>query len=520
MPIEIDWNEVTEFKERLERCEIQEGDCQKMLLFLNVLIELREVAEAQKISLQRYVRRVFGFKTESTRKIKGKKKEPGDLDSAKPDKEKPKGHGRNGVSKYPGAEKVSVAHEKLSAGCQCPDCDKGKLYEQNKAGVEIRFKGRPPIEAKVYELEKLRCNLCGKVFTADLPEEAGGAEKYDETVGAIIGVLKYGSGFPFNRLEELQANAGIPFPASNQWEAAENTAHKIYPVFEELKRQGAQGEVIYNDDTTGRILELMKDNEESERKGIFTTGIVCTGEENQIALFFTGRNHAGENITEVLRQRQKESGAPIQMCDALSRNESKEFETILSNCLVHGRRNFVDVFESFPKECEYVIDALGEVYKNEETARERKMSPEERLRYHQTESGPVMEELHRWMEEQLKEKKTEPNSGLGSAIKYMLRHWKKLTRFLTVAGAPLDNNICERALKRAVLHRKNSLFYKTECGAYVGDMFMSLIHTCKLNNINPFDYLTELQRNTESVFKNPKAWMPWNYQAALCGQPP
>ena len=516
MPIKIDWNEVAEFRERLERCEIQEGDCQRVLVFLKAFDDLRGVVEAQKISIERYVRTMLGFKTESARKITGKKKESGDSDSAKP---KPKGHGRNGVSEYPGAEKVSVAHEKLSAGCLCPECDKGKLYEQNKPGVEIRFKGRPPIEAAVYELEKFRCNLCGRVFTADLPEEAG-KEKYDETVGATIGVLKYGSGFPFNRLEELQANAGIPFPASNQWEAAENTAHKIYPVFEELKNQGAHGEVIYNDDTTGRILELMKDNEESERKGIFTTGIVCTEEQKQIALFFTGRNHAGENITEVLRRRHKESGMPIQMCDALSRNESKEFETILSNCLVHGRRNFVDVFESFPKECEYVIESLGEVYKNEEKARKRKMTPEERLRHHQTTSGPVMEELHRWMEEQFKEKKTEPNSGLGSAIKYMLKHWEKLTKFLTVAGAPLDNNLCERALKKVVLHRKNSLFYKTECGAYVGDMFMSLIHTCKLNNINPFHYLTELQRNTVAVFKNPSDWMPWNYQSILCAQPP
>ena len=103
----------------------------------------------------------------------------------------------------------------------------------------------------------------------------------------------------------------------------------------------------------------MKDNDESERKGIFTTGIVCTEEDKKIGLFFTGRNHAGENMSEVLRQREKDLEAPIQMCDALSRNESKEFETILSNCLVHGRRNFVNVFDSFPQECEYVIEVLG-----------------------------------------------------------------------------------------------------------------------------------------------------------------
>jgi hypothetical protein len=244
---------------------------------------------------------------------------------------------------------------------------------------------------------------------------------------------------------------------------------------------------------------------------------VCTGknDEQKIALFFTGRNHAGENLTEVLKQRKSGLEAPIQMCDALSRNQSKEFETIVSNCLAHGRRNFVDVYDNFPEECWYVIETLGKVYKNDATAKERSLSPDERLRFHQTESAPLMDKLHQWMEEQIKEKKTEPNSGLGKSIAYMLKHWEKLTRFLTVAGAPLDNNLCERALKKVVLHRKNSLYYKTRCGAYVGDMFMSLIHTCNLNNINPFNYLTELQRNTKSVFKNPRDWMPWNYQATL-----
>ena len=312
-------------------------------------------------------------------------------------------------------------------------------------------------------------------------------------------------------------------PASTQWwKVVEDAAHRIYPAFEELKRQGAQSDVIYNDDTTGRVLELMKNKEDSERKGVFTTGIVCTGknDEQKIALFFTGRNHAGENLTEVLKQRNSGLGAPIQMCDALSRNQSKEFETILSNCLVHGRRNFVDVYDNFPEECRYVTERLGKVYKNDETAKERSLSPEERLRFHQAESGPVMEQLHKWMEEQLADKKTEPNSGLGKAIAYMLKRWDKLTRFLEVAGAPLDNNLCERALKKVVLHRKNSLYYKTQCGAYVGDMFMSLIHTCNLNNINPFNYLTELQRNTKSVFKTPSDWMPWNYQATLRALPP
>ena len=93
--------------------------------------------------------------------------------------------------------------------------------------------------------------------------------------------------------------------------------------------------------------------------------------------------------------------------------------------------------------------------------------------------------------------------------------WQKLTLFLEKPGVPLDNNIVERALKKAILHRKNSLFYKTRKGAQMGDLFMSLIHTCELNDVNAFDYLTELLRHTEELKRSPSEWMPWNYRETL-----
>jgi hypothetical protein len=140
------------------------------------------------------------------------------------------------------------------------------------------------------------------------------------------------------------------------------------------------------------------------------------------------------------------------------------------------------------------------------------MSAEERLQYHQEKSGPVMDEFHIWLNRQFDEKRVEPNSGLGTAITYVLNHWTELTRFLHVPGAVLDNNICEQAIKMAICHRKNSLFYKTAHGAKIGDMYMSLIHTCHFAGVNPFDYLTQLQRHYVAVSKEPSKWLPWNYQ--------
>lgn len=143
------------------------------------------------------------------------------------------------------------------------------------------------------------------------------------------------------------------------------------------------------------------------------------------------------------------------------------------------------------------------------------MSPEQRLKHHQENSRKLMEDLKTWLAAQLDDKKTEPNSGLVQAISYMLAHWKELTLFLRVPKAPMDNNLCERALKKAILHRKNSFFYKTCHGAYIGDLFMSLIHTCSLCNANPFKYLKTLQQHSYSVTKNPEKWMPWNYEETL-----
>jgi len=159
-----------------------------------------------------------------------------------------------------------------------------------------------------------------------------------------------------------------------------------------------------------------------------------------------------------------------------------------------------------------VLESLGAVYGFDADAKDLGLTAEERLAFHQTHSAPVMEGLRQWMENQFAEHKTEPNSGLGKAISYLLKHWTKLTLFLRKQGAPLDNNIVERALKKAILHRRNALFYKTMNGARVGDLFMSLIHTCELNKVNPFDYLTELLRHPAEVAVRPAEWMPWNYR--------
>ncbi len=281
---------------------------------------------------------LFGPKTEKKDEIlKDNEPEKKDKKPPKPKKKK-KGHGKIPGSSYTGADRKFISHEELKPKDSCPLCPNGKVYPIKKPGIAIYLKGQPPIDAMIYELEKLRCNLCGKVFTAAAPEDITG-KYYDETARAMMAILKYAYGFPWYRLE--------------------------------------------------------------------------------------------------------------------------------------------------------------------------------RLAFHQVHSGSKMNALRSWLDTQFKDKLVEPNSGLFKAITYMIKLWKELTQFLRVPGAPLDNNICEQGLKRCILHRKNSLFYRTEHGAYIGDMFMSLIHTCNLMNINSFDYLVALQKNSAELFKNPSQWMPWNYEANI-----
>jgi len=517
--LDVSMEELEALLEQARQEPLREEGYQKLLAAVRTLHYVTKLLEKKEITLAALRELLCPASTEKTEKVlkqagleTGGQKPVG---SSKQPRRAAPGHGRNAAAAYRGAEKIPVPHGFLKPGDVCPHGCGGKVYPQREPGVLVRIKGQPPLAAAVYELEKLRCNLCGDVYTAAAPPEAGD-KKYDETAVSMMAVLRYGSGVPWNRTAALEANFGIPLPAATQCQILTAQAVTLQPALEELKRQAAQSEVVHNDDTSMRVLSLERDTDISpERTGVFTSGLVWILQKLRIALYFTGCKHAGENLAEVLKLRSPELPPIIQMCDALSRNVPKIVETLVANCNAHGRRNFVKVTANFPEPCRFVLEAFREIYRYDAVTRKQGMSPEERLAFHQEHSKPVMDKLHAWIEAQFEQRLVEPNSGLGQAISYLLNHWQKLTLFLEKAGVPLDNNIVERALKKAILHRKNSLFYKTRNGAQMGDLFMSLIHTCELNDVNAFDYLTELLRHAEALKQNPSEWMPWNYRDTL-----
>jgi hypothetical protein len=485
--------DVDELRTIIDQAQLGVDARGKLHAAVDTLLVITQELERKRVSISRLQKLVFGARTEKSDSLMGPPPPPApppageagpqasdnnatagslgdDAAAASSDEARPsdeakrktrrKGHGRNPAAAYAGASCVTVAHESLQPGDECPSCDRGKVYPFKPQQL-VRLRGCAPIAATVWEIERLRCNACQQLFAATAPDGVGD-EKYEASATAMVGTLKYCTGMPFNRLTGLQASLDVPLPASTQWRLVNEGEKKLRPAFVELERQAANGRVLHNDDTTAKILSLKRElllaHEGDERTGrqrtgLFTTGIVSVlPSERVVALFYTGRDHAGENLGKLLARRDAELDAPIHMSDALPVNIPKpktELDVIMANCLTHARRNFVDIEARFPDECHHLIEQLRIVYFNDAIAKEQKLSDDERLGWHQQRSGPVMVELKEWIDDLLDNKKVEPNSPLGAALQYMKNHWQALTLFLRVAGAPLDNNICERSLKRA-----------------------------------------------------------------------
>jgi hypothetical protein len=530
--------------ERIERNALSAEDRQLLVKLLTFYFWLLFALREAKLSLKRLKALVFGEKPkppkppasggtagggspdeqETATSISQAMSSPAPVPT--PGKKPPPGHGRHGADVYRTAQTVECRHEQLAVGERCPACGHGTLYRV-LPGVAMRLDGNALLSAVRYELEKLRCSACGQIFTASVPATAG-TEKYTARARAVLALARYYLGVPWHRLEGFQALVGVPVPDATQWDQGEIVGDCTHPIFKWLEKEAAQGEVIFQDDTPQRVLTLIAENQQArararaqgkaktdERTGMQTTALIVQAGARRICLYYTGRRHAGENLAALLRKREPGRSKPLVMSDALSRNNAEETLLIRCHCLAHARRQFSDVADDFPAESGIVVNALKLIYEHDAAARDHGLSAQARLAYHQEYSGPVFTTLKTWLEQQTEQRRIEPNSSLGKAIAYMLEHWRTLTQCLKEPGAPLDNNVAERALKLCIRQRKNSLFYATEHSAYIASILTSVIATCVQAGVNALDYLVAVQEHRQEVFANPGAWLPWNYEAAL-----
>lgn len=450
-------------------------------------------------------------------------------------KKKP-GHGPNPPSVHKNAEKVFVEDE-LKSKDICPECKKSSIREIDPSS-EQRFTAQSALKVVIYVKKRHQCNGCRKVFCAPMPSEAG-TEKYDDSVHALIPTLHLKGGVPLYRLQGLFSGFGVNLSDSTLFEIMERMADRAWPVFNYLMGLASEAKVLYADDTRMKVLM-----QNSGKKPVNMHTSVLLAEllnQNRIALFITDEKQAGHAVSRILLKRPEELPSPVLMADALAGNNLDSSVKIFveeARCLVHARRQFYRVLEQHPNLITLIIKRLARVWHHDALLKEQGVDPETRLLFHKERSLPILERIRKlcflYLNEKAKNKKhppgfndpprkrensrigtVEPNSNLGKAMKYFLRHYEGLSLFTRHKDAPLDNNADERAVKKKVLIRKNSLFHATEHGAMVSDILLSLSYTCELCEADVFEYFTILSLHRKAVLQNPKLFLPWNYKTTV-----
>ena len=423
--------------------------------------------------------------------------------------------------------KPTIQHHALEGvqkGMLCPACRRGKLYKYTPATF-LRITGQAPFSARRHVMERLRCNACQDYQTAtpaaEVLNDGHVGQRYGYSARALMSLNKFYMGSPYCRQQSLQTLLGEPISASTLFDQCEYVANDVKPVFDALCRLTGNAELILLDDTTNRILDQKEGTQKPDRRtgilksrtGVYSSGILATlPEGQQTALFETNIGHAGEWLDSLLAHREADAPPVKLMSDALSANSPLDKDkAIIGLCNVHARREFADLIVNFRHE---VIDKLadyGQIWLNDTKVKEEQFTPEQRRDYHHKHSLPVMVALKDWGQHQLDSEAVEANGGLGKAIHYFIKHYEALTRFCFELNMPLDNNAMEAMLKIVIRNRKNALFFKTLAGAAIGDVLTSIIATCHLNDVNPYEYLIQLQRHRETVKAEPLNWLPWNY---------
>ena len=414
-----------------------------------------------------------------------------------------------------------IKHSLNSDQLKCPCCSKNMHRAHKKSVVILKFTG---FAEDVHEIETARCLTCNTNVEATGPKEQS-IGKFSIPLAAIFIFLRYVQGMPSFRLEEVTQSMGYRIPDSTQWDLFETAGNILHSFSKFLKATTAGAKVVQMDDTSVRINSLTHqfklaanggvEKIKGARTGVHTTGFIAKLPEGKVCFFESGLHHAGEVFEKIMKSNSIEDEV-ILMVDAASANLSKlknlSLNVIVANCNSHARRKFDEHADNplYKENIDLILAPYKEIFARDKEL--KNSSPEIRLKVHKEKSLPQMIEIRDRITNDFLDLKVEPNSPLGQTYKYFLNHFEKLCVFCKYLGAPICNNECERLLKRAIRHRKNSLFFKNLVGAAVGDIHMTILMTAKENGLEPVQYLADLLEFREHLKENPSAWLPWNYE--------
>jgi transposase len=417
-----------------------------------------------------------------------------------------------------------IVHKLDLSDLKCPGCHKNMHKAHSKSVTVIRLVG---LTEENHQIETCRCLTCG---TSGEAQNSVSAEKligqFTLDCAAVMCALRYGNGMPSFRLEEVTACMGYRIPDSTQWDLFQNCASELNGFFVYLRTTAQTAGVVQMDDTSVRINELtqqfklQKDGTlvGTERTGVHTTGYIAKFDAGKICLFASGLHHAGEIFEQLNKARTTEEQV-ILMVDAAPSNTCKiknmDVEVVQANCNSHAVRKFKELETNavYEEHVSQILELYRAAFSTERALADK--SPAEKLAMHKQHSLPKLLAIKEKIQKDFEERIIEPNSPLGAAYKYYLNHFEKLTAFCRHEGAPLCNNECERLLKRAIRHRKNSLFFKNLVGAAVGDIHMTILLTAKENGLNPVQYMTALLQFEKERNAQPEDFLPWNFPATL-----
>ena len=454
-----------------------------------------------------------------------------------PPKPKPKGHGRNGSSAYTNAKHFfhKLALGILGSLCTCGD---GRMRPYREK-ITIRIVGQPLFGVEVHHFEQVFCKMCGRIVRAIAQNnilEAGVGSNYivyDYSACAMLIVMHYFGNLPFKRLESLHAGWGIPLPDSNQWQIVNKSDDYLRPLLKALEIFGMKTALSLRIDDTGSMvisimLQINTKIEEAIRTGKsakdIRTGINATAayleiKEGTIILFYTGLHHAGEILDQLMKHR-KQGPKLVKVTDGASKNFDDESRDLFIEgvCNAHAFLKFRAVKDHHPAQYAIAGEVYKQVFDNDDIAKARSMTPEERMLFHEKHSKPLMEKLKAMCAGLIENRLVEPNSKLWEPVTFVINQWPRLTKFYEFPGVPLDTNLVEQSLIMPVRYLSSSFNYQTGNGAEVGDHHMSLIATAQANNLEPAAYLEYCLKNHEDFAKHPEKYFPWACRDQL--QPP
>lgn len=321
----------------------------------------------------------------------------------------------------------------------------------------------------------------GGVVIGELPSRVNEKGMFGESVLTRIIIDKYCDHLPGYRQEQRFSRAGIKIPYSTLIDVPGQVGNYMTPLYEELKRQSLECKYLQIDETPHPVLDRAT-------KGKTHSGYlwVYRSVEQRLVLFEYSPGRGGKWPKEIL----KNYKGFIQTDGYVSYDQFDRRTDITSVCcMAHARRYFEKALEEYKELAEYFITRLQAVYEVEREIRDENKSDDEILLRRKETSLPILNELEKWLKENTNHP---PRSPIAKAIAYTLSRWKKLTLYIEHPFLEIDNNLVENAIRPTVLGRKNYLFSGSHESAQRAAMFYSFFGSCKMNNVNPQEWLADV----------------------------